>query len=733
MSQYTKYPVVGGGGGGSGTVTSVGVTSAVPSILGVSGSPITTSGSIALTLVDQTGNTFLASPANGSLGAPTFRTLVAADLPLGTANTFAGFDNAGALGPIPGFTTLTASGGMSEDITVNPNNTVSFQDANYLRLRITPLQNSPDDAWNVQTNVVDLDYGSTGFDFGTNGQAVNLNNNTISHQGTGDVGNMTLTNNYLNIGNGTDPITIRGFQYSTGFGNINANVTISNSVQGYLFQPTVDAGATINGDFLAFADFSNIQTTSVGHTSFFANPQIADVATNHSVSGYTANPQLASLSGNAGYTGYSTFPNITAIGTSGNVQGYAAGGTLPVMTGGASYSGLSVSPTIGAIPDAGNFQGVSVNPTITLNNNVATGLSVNMNNVTNYAGAQASLVVQDITYTVNQAGTDGNNITVEYIDDVIAGSEFATLTVQAIAVHIQSGVSTATQVLAAINAVPAIISNASIVITGVASNAQITFAQTNLAGGINPGRKLAADLIGDVSIQGSLSFTGGLSIGALSSFASVDISGFPSGVNSIDTLITQPTVPASTTLATDLLAINTAMLLTIGDNSTLTSSFLGYTALGLPAVVSLGTGATIDRVTGATFAISLDASAAGGTIDEVDLCRAIGIPNGTTTVNNLYGYRMDMPFGDVGTNKWGVYITPTVDNYMAGSLVVGDVDQPTNTSVAVEIVSTTKAFLNARMTTAERNALTAVNGMQIYNTTTDKLQVYAAGSWVDLH
>ena len=41
--------------------------------------------------------------------------------------------------------------------------------------------------------------------------------------------------------------------------------------------------------------------------------------------------------------------------------------------------------------------------------------------------------------------------------------------------------------------------------------------------------------------------------------------------------------------------------------------------------------------------------------------------------------------------------------------------------------------MNARMTTTERNALTAVNGMQIYNSTTDKLQVYAAGSWVDLH
>jgi hypothetical protein len=36
-------------------------------------------------------------------------------------------------------------------------------------------------------------------------------------------------------------------------------------------------------------------------------------------------------------------------------------------------------------------------------------------------------------------------------------------------------------------------------------------------------------------------------------------------------------------------------------------------------------------------------------------------------------------------------------------------------------------------TTTERNALTAVNGMQIYNSTDSKMQAYAGGAWVDLH
>jgi hypothetical protein len=37
------------------------------------------------------------------------------------------------------------------------------------------------------------------------------------------------------------------------------------------------------------------------------------------------------------------------------------------------------------------------------------------------------------------------------------------------------------------------------------------------------------------------------------------------------------------------------------------------------------------------------------------------------------------------------------------------------------------------MTTTQRNALTAINGMIIYNTTTSKFQGRAGGAWVDLH
>jgi len=59
-------------------VTSVGLS--LPSELTVSGSPVTTTGTLTATWASQTANLMFASP-NGSAGAPLFRTFAAADLP----------------------------------------------------------------------------------------------------------------------------------------------------------------------------------------------------------------------------------------------------------------------------------------------------------------------------------------------------------------------------------------------------------------------------------------------------------------------------------------------------------------------------------------------------------------------------------------------------------------------------------------------------------------------------
>lgn len=79
MPQYSNYQGM-GGGGGSGTVTSVGLT-ATNSLFSVSGSPITSSGTLDLSMAVQGANLVFAGPLSGSPALPTFRGLSATDLP----------------------------------------------------------------------------------------------------------------------------------------------------------------------------------------------------------------------------------------------------------------------------------------------------------------------------------------------------------------------------------------------------------------------------------------------------------------------------------------------------------------------------------------------------------------------------------------------------------------------------------------------------------------------------
>lgn len=68
-------------GGGSGTVTSVALTAAPSSVFNVSGSPVTTAGTLDLSMDDQAANKVLAGPTTGADAAPAFRALVDDDIP----------------------------------------------------------------------------------------------------------------------------------------------------------------------------------------------------------------------------------------------------------------------------------------------------------------------------------------------------------------------------------------------------------------------------------------------------------------------------------------------------------------------------------------------------------------------------------------------------------------------------------------------------------------------------
>jgi len=93
------------------------------------------------------------------------------------------------------------------------------------------------------------------------------------------------------------------------------------------------------------------------------------------------------------------------------------------------------------------------------------------------------------------------------------------------------------------------------------------------------------------------------------------------------------------------------------------------------------------------------------------------------------GGRMSMVFSSVVT---GGTLTERMRINSGGIVAIGTAS-PDGTAL-LDVSSTTKGFLPPRMTTAQRDLISSPpNGLMLYNSTTDKLQVRAAGAWVDLH
>lgn len=74
---------------GTGTVTSTAFATNIPGV-SITGSPVTTTGTLTATLATQSANRFLAGPTSGSAALPTWRLITGADMPLPTSTTLGG-------------------------------------------------------------------------------------------------------------------------------------------------------------------------------------------------------------------------------------------------------------------------------------------------------------------------------------------------------------------------------------------------------------------------------------------------------------------------------------------------------------------------------------------------------------------------------------------------------------------------------------------------------------------
>lgn len=112
---------------------------------------------------------------------------------------------------------------------------------------------------------------------------------------------------------------------------------------------------------------------------------------------------------------------------------------------------------------------------------------------------------------------------------------------------------------------------------------------------------------------------------------------------------------------------------------------------------------------------------------------AVGSTTLTTGSNNiLIGTSSAVDAPASGTSNFlnignAIYATG-----LGGTVRVGITNSSPNAFAALDITSTLGALLIPRMTTTQKNAMTAVNGMLVYDITLNKFQGYENGAWASL-
>ena len=136
---YVKSVVSAAGGG---TVTSVGLS--LPNLFTVTGSPVAASGTLTATLATQAASRVFAGPTTGADAAPTFRALVAEDIPALTAAKISDFNTAvqanrldqlaQATQPVTFGSNVTVTGDLTVNGTTTTINstTVTIDDKNFV-------------------------------------------------------------------------------------------------------------------------------------------------------------------------------------------------------------------------------------------------------------------------------------------------------------------------------------------------------------------------------------------------------------------------------------------------------------------------------------------------------------------------------------------------------------------------------------------------------------------------
>ena len=241
-------------GTGNGSVTSVGMS--MPAQFTVTNSPVSSSGTLTATWTNQTANTIFAGPSSGGAVAPTFRTLLDADIPDNiTASNYLPLAGGTLTGKVNTFASSTTTAGLN------------------LPHGAAPTTPTNGDVWTTTTGLFARINGSSIGPFGTgNGSMTSitasapLTGGTITTSGSIGIAQAnTTTSGYLS---NTDWNTFNGMLSKTGgtmTGKINT-LASSTVTAGLNVAPGAAPTTPANGDIWTTATgvFAQINGTTLG-------------------------------------------------------------------------------------------------------------------------------------------------------------------------------------------------------------------------------------------------------------------------------------------------------------------------------------------------------------------------------------------------------------------------------------------------------------------------------------
>jgi hypothetical protein len=247
--------------------------------------------------------------------------------------------------------------------------------------------------------------------------------------------------------------------------------------------------------------------------------------------------------------------------------------------------------------------------------------------------------------------------------------------------------------------------------------------RANASGGATP----------DNSVIGSLRFDGRDTTNAYALFGAIEVN---TGINASGGA---PAFMAFSTSSSGA-SVTERMRIDATGNVGIGTSSPSYSRLHL-----LGSGVTQGLKVESTSTTQFDGAAiyvrgAAGTTRSTGFIHINTNVGGTSSAFNInsYGatdnYLSTLASYEYSSNQWIFYTNSAERMRIDAAGKVGIGTSSPDASSALDVTSTTGGVLFPRMTGTQRDAIgSPANGLVLYNTTTNKLQVRAAGAWVDLH